>query len=348
MRLRYGWSSVWVVPALLLCSAVVMAAPQGLIAVDKVANRIRFYDPVSVSEIEHIDGPGPTVHELALDPLHPLAYVPLYGDGIYGANRNPNNKVLIVDLLSRSVAAVIDLGGHRAPHGLVATRDGSLWVVCDLDNTLLRIDLASRQVVDSFDVPGVGAHQLLLQPDESRLYISNKQSAPQVFDLRQRRFMASLDVRAQAPGTGNGSGTEGMALSRDGRRLFIADNGQGAIHVFDTGSLKPLQGVPLQALAPSNAKRTRLIKLLVSPDGRWLVTTAYASGQVWIIDTRDLSRQKQVAVAKGPQGVAFAADGRTVLVASHDSGLLTRLELASGRDIQAYEGGEGIESLAFY
>ncbi len=348
MRLRDGWFRVWMVPVLLLCTPVVMAAPQGLIAVDKVANRIRFYDPVSVSEIAHLDGPSPTVHELALDPLQPVAYVPLYGDGIYGANRNPNNKVLVVDLLSRSVAAVIDLGGHRAPHGLVATRDGSLWVVCDLDNTLLRIDLASRQVVDSYVVPGVGAHQLLLQSDELRLYVSNKQSAPQVFDLRQRRFIASLDVTAQAPGTGNGSGTEGMALSRDGRRLFIADNGQGAIHVFDTVSLKPEKTVPLRDLAPTNIKRTRLIKLQVSQDGRWLLATAYASGQVWIIDSQNMARQRQIAVAKGPQGVAFAADGRTVLVASHDSGLLTRLELASGRVVQAYEGGEGIESLAFY
>ena len=348
MRLQTRRSSVWLLPAMLLCTSLVMAAPQGLIAVDKVANRIRFYDAVSVMELAHLDGPSPTVHELALDPRQPRAYVPLYGDGIYGANRNPNNKVLIIDLLTRSVAAVIDLGGHRAPHGLVATRDGSLWVVCDLDNTLLRIDLASRQVADSYDVPGVGAHQLLLQPDESRLYVSNKQSAPQVFDLRSRRFIASLDVVTQAPGTGNGSGTEGMAVSRDGRRLFIADNGHGAIHVIDTLSLKSVQAVPLRGLALTNIKRTRLMKLQVSPDGRWLLATAYASGQVWIIDTRDLSRQKQVAVAKGPQGVAFAADGRTVLVASHDSGLLTRLELASGRVIQAYEGGEGIESLAFY
>jgi hypothetical protein len=37
-----------------------------------------------------------------------------------------------------------------------------------------------------------------------------------------------------------------------------------------------------------------------------------------------------------------------VLVASHDSGLLTRIDLASKRALAAYDGGAGIEVLAYY
>jgi len=55
-----------------------------------------------------------------------------------------------------------------------------------------------------------------------------------------------------------------------------------------------------------------------------------------------------VPVAKGPQGIAFAPDGRTALVSSHDSGLLTQIALADGRVLAAYDGGSGIEVLAWY
>jgi DNA-binding beta-propeller fold protein YncE len=87
---------------------------------------------------------------------------------------------------------------------------------------------------------------------------------------------------------------------------------------------------------------------MFSPDGRYLVATAYASGLAWVIDAGDLRRQAVVPVAKGPQGMAFPPDGKSVIVASHDSGLLTRIDLAEPRAVAAYDGGSGIEVLAYY
>src|SRR5262245_37944519 len=72
----------------------------GLIAVDKVGNNIRFYDPQTIREIGHFDAPEPCAHELAISHDHKTAFVPLYGDGIYGGNKNPNNKILVIDLVS--------------------------------------------------------------------------------------------------------------------------------------------------------------------------------------------------------------------------------------------------------
>jgi hypothetical protein len=47
-------------------------------------------------------------------------------------------------------------------------------------------------------------------------------------------------------------------------------------------------------------------------------------------------------------GIAFPPDGKTAIVTSHDSGLLTRIDLASKRAIAAYDGGTGIEVLTYY
>jgi DNA-binding beta-propeller fold protein YncE len=75
---------------------------------------------------------------------------------------------------------------------------------------------------------------------------------------------------------------------------------------------------------------------------------SYATGLAWVIDASDLSRQTPVAVPKGPFGIAFAEDGRTVLVSSHDNGMIVRIDLEAAKVTAAYPGGDGIECLACY
>jgi len=321
---------------------------KGVIAIDKVGNKIRFYDPVSLTEVATIDPPEKSVHELAISHDHKTAYVPLYGDGIYGANKTPNNKILIVDIEKRQISSVIELGEFIAPHGLLATRDGKLWVTCDIQNKLLYIDPATKKIEAVYDIPGKGAHFITLLPDESKLFASNKESAAQVFDTVTRKFVAAIPAMKDAQGTGNGSGFEGMTPTPDGKRLLIVDNDQSNLHVIDIKTNKEIDRVPLLGAAMTNIKRTRLVKLMFSPDGRTLVASSYGAGQAWVIDGSDYRKQKLLAVAKGPQGIAFDPDGRTAIVSSHDSGLLTRVDLASGKPIRSYDGGDGIESIAFY
>jgi YVTN family beta-propeller protein len=320
----------------------------GLIAVDKVGNRIRFYDPDSLREIRSFPAPEPAVHELAISHDRRLAFVPLYGDGIYGNNSNPNNKVLVIDLKAQALADVVPLGEFTAPHGMVAASDGRLWVVADIPNKLLRIDPARRTVEAAFDCPARGAHQIAMLPDESKLYVSAKEGDLAAFDLGRGAFAAGIPMRAPGVEFGNGSGSEGLMPTADGRRLLVIDNAANDVRVIDTATDTEVDRVPLRECPPSNPKRSRLAKLMFSPDGRHLVATAYAGGLAWVIDAADLARQAVVPVAKGPQGMAFPPDGKSVIVASHDSGLLTRIDLASGRVVTAYDGGAGIEVLAFY
>ena len=319
--------------------------PDKIIAIDKVANKVRFFDP-DFTERRAIDGPEPCVHELSLSPDRGLAYVPLYGDGIYGANRNPNNKVLVIDTAREEIADLIDLGPLVAPHGMAATRDGRLWVTCDIPGKLVCLDPAARRVEAVFDNPSKGGHIVDLLPDETRLYVSAKEGPLGVFDLAARRFTATVPFAA--PGTvGIGAGSEGTAVTPDGRALIVVDNDETALHVVDVATSRILRRVALLPRVPTNPRRSRSAKLGFSPDGRWLVATAYATGLVWVIDADDLARQRLVPVAKGPMGMIFEPDGRSVVVSSHDCGLLTRIDLAAASAVGAFEGGAGIEVLAW-
>jgi DNA-binding beta-propeller fold protein YncE len=320
----------------------------GVIAVDKVGNHIRFYDPDSLRETRSFAAPEPAAHELAISHDRRLAFVPLYGDGIYGNNRTPNNKILVIDLAAQALAGVIELGETMAPHGMAAASDGKLWVVADSPNTLLVVDPARREIEATYDCPSRGAHQMALLPDESKVYVSCKEGDLAVFDRRRRTWTAGVPMRAPGVLSGNGSGSEGVMPTPAGDRLIVIDNDRNDLRVIDTGSDTEVDRVPLVSCPPSNPKRSRLAKLMFSPDGRYLVTTSYASALAWVIDAADLRRQTLVPVAKGPQGMAFPPDGRSVVVASHDSGLLTRIDLAEPRAVAAYDGGSGIEVLAWY
>lgn len=322
--------------------------PRGVIAIDKVGNKLRFYDPVTLQQTKVLDGPEPCVHELAVAPDLRTAFVPLYGDGIYGSNRTPNNKLLAVDLQRQEIAATVDLGKYLAPHGMVATRDGALWVVCDISGVLLRIDPAGAKVVEAFDCPGRGPHLVIASPDEAKLYVSHKEGDIGVFDIGRGAFASTIPVGNPEISGGNGTGSEGLAFSPDGARLVTVDNDRSDLRVVDPRTDRETDRIPLDTHPPTNRKRSRLAKPQFSPDGMHLVVTSYATGLCWICDAADYRRQRQVPVAKGPMGVLFEPRGETVIVSSHDSGLLTRIELETARAVEALDGGAGIEVLAYY
>ena len=89
----------------------------GLIVIDKIGRHIRFFDPSTFQEISSVEV-GVAPHDVAISPDHKFAYIPVYGDGVYGRNPHPGHNVAIIDLASRKVAGMIDVSPYQAPHGI--------------------------------------------------------------------------------------------------------------------------------------------------------------------------------------------------------------------------------------
>ena len=174
--------------AFLVADANHPTGTRGVLLIDKLGGQIRFVDPVTYKERAAFKV-ATNPHDFVLTADRKTAYVPLYGDGIYGSNKEPNNKVLIIDLERQALGDMIDLGACLAPHGMVGTRDGRLWVVSDLVNKLLLVDPAEKRIEATWDIPGKGSHFCVLLPDESKLYVSNKEADVAVFDVRRRAFL---------------------------------------------------------------------------------------------------------------------------------------------------------------
>jgi DNA-binding beta-propeller fold protein YncE len=123
-----------------------------------------------------------------------------------------------------------------------------------------------------------------------------------------------------------GAGSEALALTPDGRELWVAARAEGHIAIVDTRSLEVQARLPLPGTP---------IRIAMTPDGRTALVTCAASSELVAIDvaTRQerARRRVDVPLAPGaaqrpfaqlapgsslPVGLLVSRDGRTAFVAA--------------------------------
>src|ERR1044072_7677561 len=97
-----------------------------LIVTAKTAHKVHFLDAATLTMAATIDMPGST-HELALSPDGRTAYGSAYGDGVFAKRVNPDRRIVVIDLASKSLQRIIDLGAVYAPHGVMIGTGGMVW-----------------------------------------------------------------------------------------------------------------------------------------------------------------------------------------------------------------------------
>lgn len=328
----------------LLAAAIAFAAPHvdpnnptgdhGLIVIDKIGRHVRFLDPTTFQEISNLEV-GVAPHDLAISPDHKTAYVPVYGDGVYGKNPHPGHTIAIIDLPTRKMTGTIDVSPYQAPHGIQIDAAGTIYVTCDLSRKLLVIDPKKRKIEAAIDTEGTG-HWAAVLPDASKAYIANKNDKMfvTVIDLKKRAIIG----RIPAP-----NGTQGIAASPDGKFVVAVDYKEPKIIVIDPATDRIHLTLPLE----QNTRGS--FKPRFSPDGSKLLVCNLTEGLVNIIDVADVHGPQQVIkVGKDPMGFAFAPDGKTALIANHGDGTVSVVDLSQGKVVSSFKGGAGVESLAYY
>lgn len=307
----------------------------GLMLIDKLGRHIRFLDPATFKEITNFEV-GVAPHDLAISADHKTAYVPIYGDGVYGRNPNPGHTIAVIDLVNRKVADTIDVSPYIAPHGIQIDAAGKIYVTCDLSRKLLVIDPKKKMIEAAIDTEGTG-HWVAVLPDASKAYIASKNDKLYiaVIDLKTRKVATRIPVP---------NGVQGIASSPDGKQVAVADYGEPSLLLIDTtkdviADKVALQGVPRAAFKPR-----------YSPDGKTILVCGQSNpGQVNIVHVADLhGKQEVLTVGKDPMGFAISADGKTALVANHGDGTVSVIDLKQGRVINTLKAGTGIETLAYF
>ena len=122
-----------------------------------------------------------------------------------------------------------------------------------------------------------------------------------------------------------GSWPQGIALTPDGKQLFVADYGSSDVYVIGTTT-----GAETVVPLPVGTKPTQVV---VTPDGKdaYFSDTGPGSspGYVSEVSTATDAVVATVQVQDGPGGIAVSPDGKTLYVANFDSGTISVIDTAT-------------------
>lgn len=118
-----------------------------------------------------------------------------------------------------------------------------------------------------------------------------------------------------------GQRPRGLALSRDGRRLYVAASNDNRIDVVDLATRKVVDTLP----SGPDPERFAL-----SPDGRWLYVANEDDSLVSFVDIAAKKIVREVEVGAEPEGIAVSPDGRWVVCTSESASLVHVIDARSG------------------
>lgn len=314
----------------------------GLFAVDKVGQGVLFLEPESF----RLEGSIPIrgAHELAIDPDRRFAYVTAFGKwgrnaaGV-GALIEPEAAIWVVDLAARTIVRRIDTWPHVGPHGMKFDAAGRLWVTLESGAVTL-VDLLAGVLRDVYPIPDSNCPPRVIEisEDGSRLFTAGKGADIFVFDTEVRAWTDRIALPA-------GATTLSMA---DDHRLVTFDRANQDLLVIDIRSNAIVERLPTSFAVISGPKVSNIVHGRFSADGKLFACANYATGAVQVHDGETMAELGMVLVAKGPQGLAFTPDGTRLLVANHDCGIVTIIDLKSFKALDWFPAGTGVEALTFF
>ncbi len=305
-----------------------------LILTAKSANKIQFFDAGTLAKTAELDMPAST-HEMIRSPDGGKIYASVYGGGIFGKNKDPDRRIAVIDLASKTLERSIDVGENIAPHSVMMDARGTLWSTAELGNYVLAID-PDTDKVERIDVGG-SPHWIAVSHATGKLFASFKtKDAVAVVDMSSRRVTAKIPIP---------HGAEGIAVAPDGETLFVCAHGQGVVHVIDARSHTLRQTVPI-AGAPGEANQLRRVR--VSPDGRTVCASSHVDNFAAIYEAGTLKQIGGFATPQAPMGFGFAADGKHAYLCCHDAAITLEFELATGRVMRQFRTAAGCEFVISY
>ena len=258
-----------------------VAYPETLLVVRKSAGAVDFVDPGSGLTLSSVPV-GFAPHEISRSPDGRLAAV-----SNYGTRDKPGATVSILDLEHPRELRRVELGDFRRPHGIVWYAEDRIAVTTEEPAALLVVDPRAARVVTQVPTGQAGSHMVAVIPEPMRAFVTNRVGgSTTVIDLARGRKIADVPT---------GSGSEAIAITTDGREVWVAAREAGTITVFDARELRVLATLTLPG---------QPIRIVMTTSGVALVSCA-GSSEVVAFEAR--SRRESARVAIDVQPAASAA-----------------------------------------
>ena len=342
------WASIACRPlraAVLLVAATCLAGTacaETLLVVRKSGDALDFVDPGSGLPLASVPT-GHAPHEVSVSPDGRRAVV-----SNYGTRDRPGTALSIVDLVEPRELLRIDLAPHSRPHGVAWFAADRIAVTAEGSGQLLVVDPDAGRVVAAIATGQDISHMVVVSRDGARAYVTNIGSGTTTaLDLAAGRKLGDAAT---------GAGSEALALTPDGRELWVAARAAGSIAVLDTSTLEIAARIPLAGVP---------IRIAMTPDGRTALVTCAGSAELVAFDVathRELARRKvDVPLAPGaaqrpfaalapgsslPVGLLVARDGRTAYVAATMADRVVQFDAATLAPLRSSDVGGEPDGLA--
>ena len=304
-----------------------------LIVTAKTAHKVHFLDAATLTMAATIDMPGST-HELALSLDGRTAYGTVYGDGVFAKRVNPDRRIAVIDLASKSLVRIIDLGAVYAPHGVMMDSSGRLWSSGELGNAVLVIDPATEKVVP-IDV-GSTAHWLAISHATGKVFVSVKQDYVVVVETERQRVIDRIKVPHVI---------EGLASAPGGDTLYCCAQSAAELFVIDAATHALRRTVAIEG---ADESKRQMRRVRVSPDDRYVVVSSNQDAKAAIFLADGLKQIASFLTKKSPMGFGFAAGGTHAYLCCHDDAEVFEFELATGRVTRTFPTAAGCEFIVAY
>jgi YVTN family beta-propeller protein len=233
------------------------------------------------------------------------------------ASAGGNNKIRVHDFDGRALSerAPIPLGTPTAriyPAGLALSPDGTtLYAALNLENAVAFVDTATQRVRERVNLAPVarpddiGMLPYALAVHRQKLYVSEwNGGGVSVIAIDRPRLLGRIPTGAHA---------SGLALSPDGRRLYVANATSDTLSVIDTSTdtvvrtadLSPYPKAPMGSMPNAVA---------VSPDGKTVYVANGGNNDVAVVDAESFAVRGLIPTAWFPSAVMASADGRFLYV----------------------------------
>jgi DNA-binding beta-propeller fold protein YncE len=282
--------------------------------------------------VAEIDAPGSVVGpplNVALTPDEGLALVAssMKNDPADPTKQIPDNRVSVIDLKASPPAVIATLEAGKGPSGLSINRQGTLALVANRAEGTVSVFTISGKTVTAAGKVTVGddkagvSHVAITPDGKMALVTRDGDSMISVLAIDGTKVeLAKRDISA-------GLRPYGIDITPNGRTAVVANIGRGGGDA-DTVSLIDLVAEPARVIDTITVGQTPE-GLKCSPDGKVCAVGVmngsnkpkgspfFADGGKLVlvrIDGTKLTRVAEAPVGHWSQGIAFSADGRTLLV----------------------------------
>jgi YVTN family beta-propeller protein len=240
----------------------------------------------------------------ALTPINPAngsfgASIPV--DDPYNLYFTPDGKYAVVmaeaahqivfrDPHTMAVAKTINLTCDGVNHADFSANGRYMIASCEFSGELIKVDVPNAKIIGQLRLPGRNPmpQDVKVSPDGKTWYIADMQSSGV--------WILNGDTFTKPSFLPTGQGAHGLYVSRDSKRLFITNRGEGSISVLDfaTGKLTAKWRIPGGGSPDMGG---------LSPDGKVLWLSGRYNSVVYAIDSSDGHLISKIPVGTEPHGL---------------------------------------------